>query len=161
MDTVALATPTRCSTLAVTTYRRMEFLDLTDRVDSMIAAAGLRQGIVNVQSLHTTAAIVVNEHEPLLLTDFEALLERCAPRQAPYHHDDETVRTVNLAPNERANGHAHCQTLLLGTSACLNVVGGRLHLGVWQRLFLVELDGPRRREVSLVAIGSFDEECHR
>jgi|SRR6187401_1833828 len=161
MDTVALATPTRCSTLAITTYRRMEFLDLTDRIDSMIAASGLRQGIINIQSLHTTAAIVVNEHEPLLLTDFEALLERCAPRSSPYHHDDETVRTVNLAPNERANGHAHCQTLLLGTSACLNVVGGRLHLGVWQRVFLVELDGPRRREVSLVALGSFDDGCHR
>jgi secondary thiamine-phosphate synthase enzyme len=145
----------------VTTYRRLEFLDLTDRVEALIAESGLRQGIVNIQSLHTTAAIVVNEHEPLLLMDFTALLERIAPRSAPYNHDDERVRTVNVAPDERPNGHAHCQTLLLGTSACLNVVGGRLHLGIWQRLFLVELDGPRRREISIVAIGSFEDGRHR
>jgi thiamine phosphate synthase YjbQ (UPF0047 family) len=47
--------------------------------------------------------------------------------------------------------------LLLSTSACLNVVRGRLHLGVWQRVFLVELDGPRRREVSIMALGSFED----
>ena len=51
------------------------------------------------------------------------------------------------------HGHAHCRALLLPTSACLNVVDGRLALGRWQRVFLVELDGPRHREVSLVAVG--------
>jgi secondary thiamine-phosphate synthase enzyme len=161
MATLALSTPTRCSTLAVTTYRRLEFLDLTDRIEAIVAESGLRQGIVNIQSLHTTAAIVVNEHEPLLLMDFQALLDRVAPETGPYHHDDENIRTVNLAPGERANGHAHCQTLLLGTSACLNVIGGRLHLGVWQRVFLVELDGPRRREISVVALGSFEDGTRR
>jgi secondary thiamine-phosphate synthase enzyme len=104
---------------------------------------------------------VVNEHEPLLLMDFEKLLDRVAPQTSDYHHDDERIRTVNLAPGERANGHAHCQTLLLGTSACLNVIGGRLHLGIWQRLFLVELDGPRRREISIVALGSFEDGCRQ
>jgi thiamine phosphate synthase YjbQ (UPF0047 family) len=48
--------------------------------------------------------------------------------------------------------------LLLGTSACLNVVRGRLHLGIWQRVFLVELDGPRRREISIMAMGTFADE---
>jgi secondary thiamine-phosphate synthase enzyme len=157
MDTVALDTPTRCSTFAVTTYRRMEFIDLTDRIEAVIADAGLRHGMVNVQSLHTTAAIIVNEHEPLLLTDFTAFLDRLAPPAHAYHHDDEQLRTVNLMPGERANGHAHCQMLLLSTSVCLNVVRGRLHLGVWQRVFLVELDGPRRREVSIMALGSFED----
>ena len=63
------------------------------------------------------------------------------------------VRTVNLAPGERANGHAHCHALLLGSSASLNLAEGRLQLGCWQRVFLVELDGPRVREVSVLAIG--------
>lgn len=158
MDTVALDTPTRCSTLAVTTYRRMEFIDLTDRIDAVIADSGLRQGIVNIQSLHTTAAIIVNEHEPLLLTDFETFLDRWASPSQTYRHDDESLRTVNLMPGERANGHAHCQMMMLGTSACLNVIRGRLHLGIWQRVFLVELDGPRRREISLMGMGVFEDE---
>ena len=158
MELLALDSPTRCSTFAITTYRPTEFVDLTDHIESVIAESGLRQGLINVQSLHTTAAIVVNEHEPLLLTDFDAFLERTASRAGVYQHDDERIRTVNLAPGERPNGHAHCQALLLGTSVCLNVIGGRLHRGIWQRVFLVELDGPRRREVSVMAIGRFDRD---
>ena len=64
-----------------------------------------------------------------------------------------SVRTVNLAPDERANGYAHCRALLLPTSALLNVAEGRLQLGRWQRVFLVELDGPRVREVSVPVSG--------
>jgi secondary thiamine-phosphate synthase enzyme len=62
---------------------------------------------------------------------------------------------VNVAADERPNGHAHCRALLLPSSASLNVVDGRLQLGTWQRVFLVELDGPRDREVSLLAFGEF------
>ena len=98
-----------------------------------VAASGVRTGVVNVQTLHTTTAIVVNEHEPLLLADFVALLERAAPRRAEYRHDNWLLRTVNVTGDERANGHGHCRALLLGTSACLNVVDGRLRLGQWQR----------------------------
>jgi secondary thiamine-phosphate synthase enzyme len=60
---------------------------------------------------------------------------------------------VNLTPDERLNGYAHCQALLLPTTATLNVADGRLQLGCWQRVFLVELDGPRSREVSVLVMG--------
>ena len=76
-----------------------------------------------------------------------------APRDAPYRHDDMDVREVNLAVGERPNGHAHCHALLLGSSASLNLADGRLQLGRWQRVFLVELDGPRPREVSVLVFG--------
>ena len=158
MELLALEAQSQCTTFAITTYRATEFVDLTERIEAVIAETGLRQGVVNVQSLHTTAAIVVNEHEPLLLTDFAALLDRWSPRTETNHHDDETKRTFNLSPDERANGHAHCQALLLETSVCLNVIRGQLHLGVWQRVFLVELDGPRRREVSVMAVGRFERD---
>jgi secondary thiamine-phosphate synthase enzyme len=141
---------------AVTTTRPTQFLDLTDMVAGLIERTGLRAGFVNIQSLHTTAAIVLNEHEPLLLGDFEAFLETVAPRRARYQHDDPTRRVVNLVPGERSNGHAHCRALLLPTSACLNVADGELQLGKWQRLFLVELDGPRTREVSVVVVDAGD-----
>ena len=68
---------------------------------------------------------------------------RAAPRDGRYRHDDPAVRTVNLTADERPNGHAHCRALLLPTSVCLNIVDGRLQLGRWQRVFFVELDGPR------------------
>ena len=118
---------------------------------------GLRFGIVNVQTLHTTTAVVVNEHEPLLLADFQALLEAAAPGDGRYRHDDTTVRTVNMTDAERPNGHAHCRALLLPSSACLNVTNGRLRLGQWQRVFFVELDGPRERDLSVLIVGEAGE----
>ena len=135
-----------------------------DRIDASVADTGIRDGLVNVQSLHTTAAILVNEHEPLLLLDFAALLARIAPEHGFYRHDDMAARTVNLAPGERPNGHAHCRALLMGSSASLNLVGGRLQLGRWQRVFLVEMDGPRSREISCWSsgrAGSASAEWHR
>jgi secondary thiamine-phosphate synthase enzyme len=140
--------------IQVPTSRQMEFIDLTDRIEGVAAAAGIRAGLVNVQSLHTTTAIIVNEHEPLLLADFATLLSRTAPTEARYRHDDMDVRTANLVPDERANGHAHCRALMLGSSVSLNFADGRVQLGRWQRVFLVELDGPRDREVSVLVSGA-------
>ena len=137
----------------ITTERAIEFIDITDRIQELAAGTGIQTGLINIQSLHTTTALVVNEHEPLLLTDFTALLTLLAPQHAPYRHDDMNARTVNVVPDERANGHAHCQALLLPASASLNLADGRMQLGRWQRVFLVELDGPRDREVSVLFIG--------
>lgn len=129
------------------------FVDITGQLEQLVAASQLRTGILNLQTLHTTTAVIVNEHEPLLLGDFRNLLERAAPRAAAYAHDDPAIRTVNLSPGERPNGHAHCQALLMPSTVCLNVAGGRLELGTWQRVFFVELDGPRHRELSVLVVG--------
>lgn len=153
MDTLAPGSTCRHTKLAVTTTRPTEFIDLTSRLERLVAEAGLRFGFLNVQTLHTTTSIVINEHEPLLLADFAALLERAAPDAAAYRHDDKTARTVNVTADERNNGHAHCRALLLSPSACLNVIDGRLQLGRWQRIFLAELDGPRPREISVLVLG--------
>ena len=154
METLAPAAACRHSRIRVETSRPAEFVDITDRIAASVADMGIHDGLVNVQSLHTTAAILVNEHEPLLLLDFAALLARIAPEHGVYQHDDMAARTVNLAPGERPNGHAHCRALLMPSSASLNVAGGRLQLGRWQRVFLVELDGPRSREISLIVLGA-------
>jgi secondary thiamine-phosphate synthase enzyme len=143
----------RHARIHVTTRHATEFIDLTDRLETLVADSGIRFGFLNVQTLHTTTGIVVNEHEPLLLTDFQALLEGAMPADGRYRHDDMTARTVNMTDAERPNGHAHCRALVLPSAACLNVAGGRLLLGRWQRVFLVELDGPREREVSALVFG--------
>ena len=153
MDTLTTAPICLHTQFTVETGQPTEFVDLTERITLLVVQAGLRFGFVNVQTRHTTTAILVNEHEPLLLSDFAAFLERLAPRDAIYRHDDETVRTVNVTPDERHNGHAHCRALLLPSNATLNVVDGQLHLGRWQRLFLAELDGPRPRTLSVMLLG--------
>ena len=71
------------------------------------------------------------------------LRERLAPRDHGWRHDDFDAREGDLPPDEPANGHAHARALLLGASECLNLAGGELVLGRWQRIFFVELDGPR------------------
>lgn len=149
----AAATTARHAVIHITSREATQFIDLTDRLNAIVDASGVGTGLLNVQSLHTTTAIVVNEREPLLHGDVERLLERTAPRGQPYAHDDLSVRTVNLTEDERANGHAHCRAMFLPTSVCLNIVEGRLRLGCWQRVFLVELDGPRLRAVSAVVLG--------
>ena len=155
METLAPAPPAICrhSRIRIETHHATEFIDLTDRIEERVAEAGIRNGLVNVQTLHTTTAILVNEHEPLLFMDFAELLARTAPQHVLYRHDDMAARTENLSAGERPNGHAHCRALLLSPSASLNVAGGRLELGRWQRVFLVEFDGPRSREVSVLVLG--------
>jgi secondary thiamine-phosphate synthase enzyme len=160
METLAPPATCRHITFAITSTRPTEFIDLTDRVAALAASAGSPFGFVNVQTRHTTTAVVVNEREPLLLCDFDVLLQGLAPHHVAYRHDDPVARTVNVTAEERRNGHAHCRALLLPTSACLNVVGGRLQLGRWQRIFLVELDGPRPREVSVLLVAAAGPERH-
>ena len=100
-----------------------------------------------------TAAVVVNEAERLLLDDLRATLERAAPGGAVYRHDDLAARAGVVDPDEPANGHAHCKALFLRASETLAVAEGRPRLGRWQRVFLVELDGPRLRRVCLTVLG--------
>jgi secondary thiamine-phosphate synthase enzyme len=153
METLAPAFVYRHTRVRIATERPTEFIDLTDSLEALLAESHIVTGFLNVQSLHTTAGIVVNEGEPLLLEDFASLLHRVVPDDVPYRHDDEEARSVNVNPGERPNGWSHCKALLLGPSACLNVLNGRLLLGRWQRVFLVELDGPRSREISVLLIG--------
>ena len=153
MQTAAPSPTCRHTTIRIDTEQPTQFIDLTSDLEAFVAASGIRSGLLNVQSLHTTAAIVVNEHEPLLLTDMAGLLERLAPVDRVYRHDNITLRTVNCVLGEPPNGHSHCRALLLGSTTALNVVNGTLHLGRWQRVFLVELDGPRTRDVSLLLLG--------
>jgi secondary thiamine-phosphate synthase enzyme len=152
MQTVAPSPTCRHTTIRIDTRHPTQFIDLTSDLEDFVAASGIQSGLLNVQSLHTTAAIVVNEHEPLLLMDMTGVLERLAPVDAVYRHDNMTLRTVNRVHGEPPNGHSHCRALLLGSTAAMNVIDGGLQLGRWQLVFLVELDGPRTRDISLLLL---------
>jgi secondary thiamine-phosphate synthase enzyme len=137
--------------LRLETPESFAFLDLTEEVALKVAASGVRTGVAHVHTSHTTTALVLNENEPLLLLDLRKTLERLAPDGAGYFHDDIARRGAR--PDEPKNGAAHCRALLLPSSQCLPVRHGRLTLGRWQSLFLVELDGPRRRTLHLSVTG--------
>jgi len=143
----------RSWTFTVCTHKAPEFIDITEAVEEAVAACGVREGIALVFSCHTTAAIRINENEPLLLRDMEELLKRLAPRELYYRHNDFAIRTHNMTPEECPNAHAHLQHLLLGTSEAVPIQGGKLVLGRWQRIFLVELDRPRERKILVQVVG--------
>ncbi|MGH7863608.1 MAG: secondary thiamine-phosphate synthase enzyme YjbQ [Candidatus Binataceae bacterium] len=133
--------------LSIHTVEPIQFVDLTDRINQLLASGRVEHGEVTVFSRHTTAAIKINEAEELLLEDFKNLLGRLCPQHHGYQHNDMSRRKPPIAPDERPNGHSHCMHLLLSTSETIPVIDARLALGTWQRVFLVELDGPRRRDV--------------
>jgi secondary thiamine-phosphate synthase enzyme len=141
-------------TISVVTRQEIEFVDLTPSLSSLVEALGIRDGVLTVQTRHTTTGLMINEHEPLLLDDLKAMFERLVPSAAAYAHDDFSCRTVNLGPDERRNGHAHCRAALLRTSESIPIADGRLTLGRWQRVFLVEFDGGQKREVSVALVAS-------
>jgi secondary thiamine-phosphate synthase enzyme len=143
--------------LVFETHQPIQFLDITEAVTELVRLSGLREGVANVFSRHTTAAVCIQEDEPLLLEDLRDFLHRSAPAGAHYRHNDFRVRTVHMHDDESPNGHAHCQQVMLGSSESVPVTDGELLLGAWQRIFLVELDGPRaKREVIIQALGTAD-----
>ncbi len=147
----------RLRRLVFETHQPIQFLDITDAVTELVRVSGLREGVANVFSRHTTAAVCIQEDEPLLLEDLRDFLHRTAPAGVHYRHNDFRVRTVHMHDDESPNGHAHCQQMMLGTSESVPVADGELLLGSWQRIFLVELDGPRaEREVVLQVLGTAD-----
>jgi secondary thiamine-phosphate synthase enzyme len=150
METQAATRQTsfRCATISVDTRHSREFIDITDLVLEHLEQSGIQSGLAVVASMHTTAAIVVNEHEPELLKDFYGFLRVLAPEDEDYAHN-----VVPCPPGDVPNGHSHCQALLLDTSASFPIIEGRLHLGRYQRIFLVELDHERPRNVSVVFLG--------
>ncbi len=145
---------TFCKTIEFQTKEELDFIDITDKVKDSVKESQIKNGLVNIQSPHTTVAIVVNENEPLLIEDFKKHLEETASRNLEYKHNDFNVRTVNMCPDECANGHAHCRALHLPVSATLNLINGEVQLGTWQRIFLVELDKSRKRKIQIQILGN-------
>jgi len=136
------------------TKGEFDFIDITEEVKKFVRGESqIKNGFVNVQTLHTTAAIILNENEPLLLEDIKKNLEKLSPGNIKYNHDDFTARTINMHPDKCANGHSHCKAIHLPVNIALNLIDGKIQLGQWQSIMLVELDRPRIRKVQIQVIG--------
>ena len=122
--------------VTVQTRQRYEMVDLTKRVAQIVSDAGVDEGLCSVFVPHATAAIVIHENDdPNLCTDLLDALDKLVP-EGVWKHD-----------RVDGNGAAHIKSAILGPSETIPVRGGRLLLGTWQAIMLVDLDGPRQRRV--------------
>lgn len=136
----------------------MEFIDLTEEVKKTVENSKIKNGSVLIYARHTTMAIRINEREKGIFADFNEITSELVSKKAYYRHNDLTIRTENIVCSTGAsdciNGHSHCLHLLMGTSETIPVIGGKLMLGIWQRVFAIELDCSRDREVIIQTTGA-------
>ncbi len=121
------------------TGRRVEAIDLTGRVQETVAAAAVKDGLVVVSAGHTTVSLIVNEYVPDLMRNLEGWIERLVSRNDAYDHP--------------SNADAHLRAALFGSAVTLPVATGRVVLGTWQRVIMLEFDGPRRRTIHVQTVG--------
>jgi len=124
-------------TFEVTTGRRAQMVDITERVAEAVERSGVKEGVCHVFVPHTTAGVTINEGaDPAVAADIESHLGELVPREAAFEHAE-------------GNSDSHIKTVLVGPSCTAPVRGGRLALGTWQAVFLCDWDGPRTRRVEV------------
>jgi secondary thiamine-phosphate synthase enzyme len=130
--------------ISVATQSAKGSRDITEEVRAVVARSGVTSGLCHVMVLHSTAAIVVNEtDDPNIGRDIVTALDRAVPDHAGWLHDriDD-------------NAHSHIKAAILGPSELVPVAAGDLLLGTWQRIVLMEFDGPRKRRISVQVTGA-------
>lgn len=136
-----------CESLAIPTTAPIEIIDVSDPIRRILAQHPIRNGQLTLTSSHTTAFVALNEKEPRLQEDMLDFLLALAPPGRGYRHDLDPV-------DGRPNAHSHLIGLFMNASETILVADGRLLLGEWQSIFLIELDGPRpERRLSVQVAG--------
>ena len=132
---------------------QIEFMDITDQVQEIVARSGIREGQVLVYVPHTTMGVAINHNESMLLQDFMRVLYKIVPVDSQYSHDLFELRRKAGGSDGRSNGHSHCKAILLGNSETVPVEKGKLLLTERQNIFVVEFDGSRKRDAVIQIIG--------
>jgi secondary thiamine-phosphate synthase enzyme len=135
-------------TLTVETDQRIQVVDLTEQAMGLVRRLHIREGHLNLFSTHTTCTVFINEFQKALLSDMTRFLEDVVARDAEYLHNDPAHSDC-----DRMNADSHLRAMLLGHSLTLQVSGGEIVLGQWQRILMAELDGPRSRTLRLSVMG--------
>ncbi|MBM3772543.1 MAG: YjbQ family protein [Acidimicrobiia bacterium] len=138
-------------TIVVSTDQRIELIDLTNRVMDFVRKFDIREGLISLWSMHTTCTLFINEFQTALLADIKRFLEELVARDKDYLHNDPAHSDC-----DRMNADSHLRAMLLGHSLTLQVSGGEVVLGQWQRILMAELDGPRARSLRIQIFGVSD-----
>ena len=136
-------------TFVVQTDQRIELVDLTKQVMEFVKRFNIREGLVSLWSMHTTCSLFINEFQTALLADIRRFLEQMVARDAEWMHNNPEHSDC-----DRSNADSHLRALLLGHSLTLQVSGGEVVLGQWQRILMAELDGPRARSLRIQIFGA-------
>lgn len=129
-------------TIEVDTNERIELVDLTDTVMAFVRRSGVQEGLLSLWSMHTTCTVFINESQQALETDILQFLEDVVERKKYYRHNDPAHSDC-----DRQNADSHLRAMLLGHSVTMQISGGELVVGQWQRVLCGELDGPRTRTI--------------
>ena len=132
----------------IDTHDRIELVDLTDRIIESVRRFGIREGMLALWSMHTTCALFINESQKALLDDIRRFLEDVVAQDRYYRHNDPKHSDC-----DRMNADSHLRAMLLGHSLTLQISGGEIVLGQWQRILMAELDGPRARTLRVQVLG--------
>ena len=132
----------------IDTHDRIELVDLTDRIIESVRGFGIREGMLALWSMHTTCALFINESQKALLDDIKRFLEDVVAQDRYYRHNDPEHSDC-----DRMNADSHLRAMLLGHSLTLQISGGEIVLGQWQRILMAELDGPRARTLRAQVLG--------
>jgi len=126
--------------LKLSTRGEIDFLDISDGVQSAVDKSGVRSGVAHVFAPHATGVLILTEYEPSLLSDIKNTLERLIPRRGDYAHP--------------SNAHSHLRSMLFSPEKTLPIIDGRIMLGTWQSLVFVETDvHPRQRTIFVQVLG--------
>jgi len=127
--------------IQIKTGRRVEFLDITSRVQAAVKQSGITSGVCHVFVPHTTAGVTINENaDPDVIRDIIRELDKIVPLEDNYAHAE-------------GNSAAHLKSSLMGCAQQVLIEDGKLALGTWQSLFFCEFDGPRTRSVWMKVVG--------
>jgi secondary thiamine-phosphate synthase enzyme len=135
-------------TIVISTDQRVELVDLTNKVMDFVRRFNMREGLVSLWSMHTTCSLFINEFQTALLSDIKHFLEQMVDRDAEWLHNDPAHSDC-----DRMNADSHLRAVLLGHHVTLQVSGGEVVLGQWQRILMAELDGPRARSLRIQIFG--------
>ena len=123
------------------TKTRRAYLNITPQIEALVKKSGVREGLVLVNAMHITASVYINDDEPGLLQDYDEFLERLAPHEGRYRHNN----------TGEDNGDAHLKRQIMGREVVVAITEGKLDFGPWEQIFYGEWDG-RRRKRALVKI---------
>ncbi|ABL88371.1 protein of unknown function UPF0047 [Pyrobaculum islandicum DSM 4184] len=126
----------------ISTRSREEIVVISEQVEKAVEKSGVKNGIALIYVPHATAIITANENEPRLKEDILNKVRALFPRGAGYRHDEIDD-----------NANAHLANIFLGFHLVMPVVNGELRRGTWQEIMLIEMDGPRRRNVVVIVVG--------
>ncbi len=129
--------------LTIKTNQRIDFINITDKVQDIVTESNIKDGLVLINPMHITASVFINDAESGLIQDFKEWLEKLAPKNFNYHHHQ----------TGEDNGFSHLWRTIMGRETTIAITDGKLDLGTWEQIFYGEFDGRRNKRILIKIIG--------